>query len=313
MTERRRRRWPLWLAGALVAFAVGLGSAWMWLTERVEVPASSNYRVDLDELRALASQLPGAKPERVSSEPVAETTLPRAALFAGESFAPHPMLHQVFQVRWTDGQSLIIDTAFPPERLEHVGGGTADAAAWGRVLRAMRSARQIIVTHEHFDHLAGASKLKVSDGVGERLQLTGKQLGNSAALDEAGFSQEARKALTPLVFDRTLAIAPGVVLQKAGGHTPGSLFVFVQLLDGRELLFIGDTAWHLDQIRNLHYRPRLVTQFFLNEDRDAVLAQFRTLHELMKTTPDLAIVVSHDRDQRQRLVDAGMLHDGLRQ
>ena len=117
--------------------------------------------------------------------------------------------------------------------------------------------------------------------------------------------------LQPLVFERTKAIAPGIVLQKAPGHTPGELIIFVQTEDGREYLFIGDVAWHMDQLRKLHYRPRLVTQFFLHEDRAAVLNQFRALHDLMEANPNLAVVVSHDRDQRQQLLESGRLVDGL--
>ena len=42
-----------------------------------------------------------------------------------------------------------------------------------------------------------------------------------------------------------------------------------------------------------------------------MLAQFRALHDLMRAHPQLVVVVSHDRDQRERLVAQGVLHDGL--
>ncbi len=96
------------------------------------------------------------------------------------------------------------------------------------------------------------------------------------------------------------------MLVKAAGHTPGSQMVFVQLADGKELLFLGDVAWHMDQIRELWYRPRLVTDLFIGEDRDAVLAQFRTLHDLAEREP-VQLVVSHDVDQRKALIESGAL------
>ena len=43
-----------------------------------------------------------------------------------------------------------------------------------------------------------------------------------------------------------------------------------------------------------------------------MLAQFRALHELMRASPKLLVVVSHDRDQRARLLAAGALHEGAR-
>ncbi len=62
----------------------------------------------------------------------------------------------------------------------------------------------------------------------------------------------------------------------------------------------------MDQIRELWYRPRLVTDVFLGEDRHAVLAQFRTLHDLAAREPIL-LIASHDVEQRKALIDSGAL------
>src|SRR5581483_5018541 len=43
-------------------------------------------------------------------------------------------------------------------------------------------------------------------------------------------------------YDREVPIAPGVVLIKAPGHTPGSQVVYVQLASGREVILSGDVA-----------------------------------------------------------------------
>ncbi len=144
-----------------------------------------------------------------------------------------------------------------------------------------------------------------------RLRLTREQLANTAALDEMAFPAPLREALEPLEYGTYHALVPGVVLVKAAGHTPGSQLVYVALADGRELLLIGDVAWHLDQIAELHYRPRLVTNFFLGEDRQAVLHQFRALHDLREQQPALHVIVSHDRDQRTRLIRDGVIAAGF--
>jgi glyoxylase-like metal-dependent hydrolase (beta-lactamase superfamily II) len=101
-----------------------------------------------------------------------------------------------------------------------------------------------------------------------------------------------------------------VVLLPAPGHTPGSQIVYVRLRDGREALFLGDVAWNAEQIRKLHYRPRIVT-FVLGEDRRQVLAQFRALHELAAAQPEVVQVVSHDARQRRELLASGLLVDGF--
>jgi glyoxylase-like metal-dependent hydrolase (beta-lactamase superfamily II) len=117
--------------------------------------------------------------------------------------------------------------------------------------------------------------------------------------------------MEPLPDRPVLGLAPGVVLVKAPGHTPGSQLVYVRLQDEREYLFIGDVAWHLDQITKLHYRPKLVTDWFLGDDRRAEHSQFRAIHELMRTNPQLLVVVSHDPDERKRFLAYGALIDGF--
>lgn len=305
------RRWSIRLLVLLAVVAIAAGAAWRWLTAAEAPPAISDYEIPLTELRRLAESIPGDAPSAVRSELVAITSMPRAAVFAGESFDPHPMSHQVFEIVWP-GRSLLVDTAFPRETMAQMdSSGSFHDDRFELVLEAMRKAERILVTHEHFDHLAGVGRYQPPEGLAGRLQLTVPQLANKDAISQAKLPDEMVRSLEPLAYDRTKAIAPGVVLLAAPGHTPGSQIVYVRTKSGRELLLIGDVAWHEDQIVELHYRPRLVTDFFLGEDRHAVLAQLRTLHDLMQNHPEVAIVVSHDRDQRARWLASGALEDGL--
>ena len=52
-------------------------------------------------------------------------------------------------------------------------------------------------------------------------------------------------------YEKYLPVAPGIVLIKAAGHTPGSQMVYIALESGRELLLIGDTTWHMDGVRQM--------------------------------------------------------------
>jgi len=311
MSERKPRRWLRILLGSVAALLIVAGAAWVWLTAREEVPARSDYVLDLDELRRLADSMPGAKPVDVATELVVEASLPRGVVFAGESFAPHPMVHQVFQVRWADGSFAVIDSGMPRQVMERMGTGTFHDAAWAKIQAALKTAKFIMITHEHADHIGGLAYVEPADALAGRLVLTSEQLANTNGLDQAGIPEAVRKAARPLAFEHATAIAPGVVVQKAAGHTPGSILVYVRTEAGREYLFIGDVAWHLDQLRQLHYRPRLVTDLFIHEDRNAVLAEFRTLHDFMQAHPDVAVVVSHDQDERRKLVADGILIEGF--
>ena len=297
---------------ALIMGVVLLAFGWLardWLLRAEPIPETSSYALDLVEVRRVAAELPGLKPLRVNEELIAEASMPRAAVFAGESFEPHPMVHRAFQLVWED-RSIVIDAAMGEAMVEEMaaasgGEATFHADAYARMQEGLARAEAIVFTHEHQDHIDGVAK--GDDFVlASRVRFSLAQLANIEALDLVAMPEAVRTGGTPLAEGRYAPVAPGVVAIEAAGHTPGNQMFYVGLRDGRELLFVGDTAWHMRQIRELIYRPRLVTNFILNEDRAATMAEIRTLHELDKSS-DVRLVVSHDADQRERLLDEGWI------
>jgi glyoxylase-like metal-dependent hydrolase (beta-lactamase superfamily II) len=307
---------PRWLRialGVVVVLALALAGLWRWLDASEPVPETTSYRIDLEALHGLAGSLPGPKPRELRSVLVADAALPRGVMFAGEPFEPQPNVHQVFQIVFEDGRFGLVDTAFPPAAFERVGAfgdgtGRYHAAGWEQVTRALAAAEFVVVTHEHFDHLAGAASIPLARA--DRLRLNARQLGNARALDESELPGPLRRALVALPEAEAQALAPGVVLLAAPGHTPGSQLVYVERVDGRRALFLGDVAWHFDQIAKLRYRPRHVT-WVLGENRAQVLAEFRALHDLSRAHPEIAQVVSHDPEQRDAFLADGLLEEGL--
>jgi glyoxylase-like metal-dependent hydrolase (beta-lactamase superfamily II) len=306
---------PRWLRitlGSTLGLALVLAGLWRWLDASEPVPEQTSYRIDVEALHALAASLPGPKPRAIRSVLVAEASLPRGVIFAGEPFTPQPNVHQIFQLVWDDRFALI-DTAFPPSLFKQVGAfgngsGRYYGAAWEQASAALAAADFIVVTHEHFDHLGGAAALPIERA--GHLRLNARQLANTPALDDSEIPAALRDALTALPEAEAQALAPGVVLLAAPGHTPGSQIVYVERADGRTALFLGDVAWNVEQIRQLRYRPRHVT-YVLGENRAQVLDQFRALHELSKSHPEIVQVVSHDPDQRAALLADGLLVEGL--
>lgn len=285
---------------AIVGFAT-----WRWLTAREAVPEQSAYAIDLETLRARAGSLPGPGPRAIETILVAEADMPRGMVFAGEPFEPLHQVHQVFRLVWDD-RLVVVDAAFPREQFEQMpafGEQTYHDAGWQAAVASLASADQIVITHEHFDHIAGVGALPVERAA--HLRLNAAQRANTAALDQSQVP-EALRAVEPLPEDGPLAIAPGVVLLAAPGHTPGSQIVYVRLADGREALLLGDVAWNLGQVERLHYRPRLVT-LMLGEDRAQVMAQLRALHDLAQASPAVTQIVSHDERQRNALLASGLL------
>ncbi|HTO08417.1 MAG TPA: MBL fold metallo-hydrolase [Myxococcota bacterium] len=294
---------------ALLAL-LGFGAA-RYLLGRTPVPEKSDYALDFDELRRLATSMPGDLPTRVNHQQVAVGSLPKGAVFAGESLrAQQPMSHGAYQVVYPDKTFAMIDSAFSADMM-HVMNPTAafDESAFAVLLHGLAAAKVIVITHEHPDHIGGIALYNNPRDLVGRLMLTKEQLGNAGMMAAAKVPESLQKALTPLEYDKYYAAAPGMVLVKAPGHTPGSQIVYVKLASGKELLFVGDVAWHMDQIRELWYRPRLVTDYFLHENREQVLNQLRTLHDLAQTQPGVQIVVSHDLDQRGQLIKSGLLGD----
>src|SRR5690606_38980467 len=109
----------------------------------------------------------------------------------------------------------------------------------------------------------------------------------------------------PLVYEQYEVLAPGVAVIKSPGHSPGSQMVYVQLADGSEVLFIGDVAWKYRNILVQRERARLVTQFFLKEDRSAVFGQLKALKDLSEAEPEISIIPGHDGEIVGNLVEAG--------
>ncbi len=304
------KRTLLVLAVLLVVLLVAGAAAWPYLTAREPFPETSSYRIDLDALEALAREGDGELPVAVQHELVAIAGMPRAALFAGESFEPHDMGHGGYRIAWADGRSVLVDTAFSAEAMAQMPGeGRFDERAFDKLIETMLEADAVVLTHEHFDHIAGLAEVEDAEAFAPRLVMNPEQL----ASDEARqfMSDELRAAVTPRDYEGAMQLAPGVVLLRAPGHTKGSQIVYVLPEKGRALLLIGDVAWHLDQIRNEHYRPRLVTDLMLGEDREAVLDQMRALQDLLDSER-VAVVSSHDLDDRRRLIDEGVLQEGIR-
>lgn len=295
----KRRRWP-WVLLAIVVAVVGFGYAAV-STAAAPGPA---YAIDLDALHAAATGK-GALPERIEVERIGDFAFPRTLVLAGGGFHMHPMVLLAHRVVWPD-HAIVIDTAMSPAAAKKMPGSHVDAAAYDRLQAAMKKATAIVFTHEHEDHVGGVAAAPDPGAIANAVLLTREQR-DSPRLSRGDFGPGVLDKLHPLAYTGLYTVAPGVVLQKAPGHSPGSQLVYVELASGERFLFVGDIAWSRDNITLQRGRPYL-SKLLMGEDRPAVAAQLVALAHLPS---DVHVIVAHDPAGLAQDLSAGLYKQGF--
>ncbi len=307
MRPRRLLRALGWLAAIIIVAALGAG---YWLFYDNRLPADGAFPLDLAAIRAEAARLPGPVPDRIEVEVVSFQQVPRIAMEAGASWAPVDLVRTSYRLVAPD-RAIVLDTAHDEATARATGASVYQRAAWGRMQAAMDTADAIIVTHEHGDHIGGLVASPHLSALLGKARLTPEQLGDIPG-GRPAWPARSRERIEPLHYQGLHAIAPGVVLIRAPGHTPGSQMVYVRRADGHEYIFMGDTASLAGNVSHLAIRSRLVTDYFTHDDRRAVMLQVIALQRLALVNPQLTLVPGHDGVVISSIISAGWLAPGFR-
>jgi glyoxylase-like metal-dependent hydrolase (beta-lactamase superfamily II) len=219
-------------------------------------------------------------------------------------------VYTVFQVRFPTGW-IMIDAGMDPE----IAGDTTEAyrRADEQVRRALEGASTIVVTHEHHDHVGGVVRSPSLERLLPRTRLTTEQIRTLMERPNVPLirlDSAAAARYRPLDYDRTYPLAPGVVLIKAPGHTPGSQMVYLRLASGKELLLIGDVAWAMAGVERRRLPPPpAIKEYGMNPNQIAL--QLDWLHSLLVDRPEIAVTNAHDDARLEKLIRQGVLVEGL--
>lgn len=153
--------------------------------------------------------------------------------------------------------------------------------------------RGVIVTHSHWDHVSGLDSLPTPIWMSKEEREYAAEDGDGKVfraispghdIHEYTFDGPAYLGF-PHSFD---VFGDGsLVIAFAGGHTTGSVVVFVTVPSGKRFAFIGDITWQYDGIRHRVERPwllRLLADSDAGQVREGI-RRVAALADLMQVVP----------------------------
>jgi len=267
-------------------------------------PATQIFDADLSAIRALASVVPGPLPVALNAVKFAASIRPRKFVIEGGDETPVIMPRTAYQVVYPDG-TVMIDTGMDRATHESFGEGEPyDDDAFAQIIRALRAARMIVLTHYHADHAGGIVTAGDSDALARKTVATAHTLSlmmNQPHRPHLKLPERLAEQFICIGYGRHYPVAPGMVLIHAPGHSPDMQMIYLRMQSGVEYLHSIDAAWNLANIR--HVKGKAAP--WVKEDVPAVNSQLRWLNRLMADEPDLHILVTHDGELLDLMIERG--------
>jgi glyoxylase-like metal-dependent hydrolase (beta-lactamase superfamily II) len=270
----------------------------------------------LAQVRAAARARPEAGPRSLHFLTFAQAPGTRGGALADGDTSQVVISFAVFQIRFAD-KWIMVDAGFPRPVWDEFTTPDWPLTYWqeryDRASVALRRADRIVLTHEHWDHAAGVERGTQVGDVVDRTLLTAAQL--QTLVDPPTLKHYVRLDSAPagryrtVNYDLLYSLAPGVVLIKAPGHTPGAQLIYVRLAAGEELLLVGDLVWLKEGLEWGRQKP-LATSRDMKEDRQAIQQQLDWVRRIVRRNGVIAIP-SHDTRVLEAMAQRGVLQADL--
>jgi len=277
----------------LIAVLVLTGIPFYWLLVDNRPGNAKSATIDIVGTRRLAASIPGPAPETVHVQQVGWRRLPGTLFVAGGGLKRNLISIYALELNGPWG-SIVIDSGMGAQEAGQMGLEHYSRADQARVDAALRAARVIVFTHEHSDHIAGLLRLPDFAAVAAKALIPPEQAPDGPKAGDLPWPADARSAFPPFAYTGMKAVAPGVVLIRTPGHTPGSQMIFARLANGREYLFAGDTATMARNWQQTRARSRLVGDIIVGEDRAAVFGWLKAIRAVQAANPELVVIPGHD-------------------
>jgi glyoxylase-like metal-dependent hydrolase (beta-lactamase superfamily II) len=212
----------------------------------------------VQRIRTAAANVPGPAPTMIGYLKYAESIRKWSDLIEDGSSEPVRMARTSFQINYPDGW-IMVDAGMDKtvhHFFEKEGPQPFDQAKADSVRLAVESARLIVITHEHGDHIAGV--IRSNDEVARKTILTREQadaLIHNPQMPEIALTEEKSGQYIIADFKDILPIAPGMVLIKAPGHTKGEIMIYTRLQNEQEYLLAGDISWTYKGVAEKKQKP----------------------------------------------------------
>src|SRR5687767_10919461 len=199
------------------------------------LPASAQtWSADLNAIRQAAKSTPGALPLRVNVVKFAESRRTKNFAVKGAPAEPSIQARTAYQVVYPDG-TIMIDAGMDQQVHRFFGRGVEEPyfpAEAHKVELALVSAKAIVLTHEHGDHIAGVIRHPAFPSLASKTTITRAQLRTLMTMPqmpEIRINAEQASRFKVIDYETVMPFAPGMTLIKSSGHTPGSQMVYVVL------------------------------------------------------------------------------------